>query len=114
MRRNRWAWLLSVVLVATACGHSSGGPQGDAAATSPIAEVVDRAASAPARQPITPAASPYRPGRASEFRPSGVSFIEESRGWVIGEGPCTGDGCSTVFHTRDGGRHWVVTSAPQA
>lgn len=112
VRGDRWAGLVSVVLVATACGHPSGGPQGDAPATSPIAEVVDRAASTPARQTITPAASPYRPGRASEFRPSGVSFIDESRGWVIGEGPCTGEGCSNVFQTRDGGRHWVPTSAP--
>jgi hypothetical protein len=56
--------------------------------------------------------------------PTGMSFVDESEGWVIGEAPCP-DGqrpaepqgwplnqCLRIVRTRDGGRHWEPTAAP--
>jgi hypothetical protein len=44
------------------------------------------------------------------FRPTGVSFIDESEGWVIGGG-CGIDRCARFLHTRDGGRRWEPVGA---
>ncbi len=89
MRRKHWVWSLSVLL-ATA-GYSAPRPAGK---------------SVPATSPATPVTAILAP---PAFRPTGVWFIDEAEGWVIGDGCAAGGAC--VSQTRDGGRHWEATGA---
>ena len=90
MGRKRWAWLLSVFVVTGGC---TGGSR-------PAAKSV------PATSPVTPVTATVAP---PVFRPTGVWFINEAEGWVIGDGCPAGGVC--VSRTRDGGRHWEAAGA---
>jgi len=48
---------------------------------------------------------------ASGFRATGVWFIDESQGWVIGGG-CGPGRCARFMRTSDGGRSWEPLAAP--
>jgi hypothetical protein len=89
--RGRWAFLLAVLVAATACWGGSRTAERPVPSTSPVGELVGTVAS-----PV--------------FRPTGVSFIDESEGWVIGGG-CGSDRCARFLHTRDGGRRWEPVGA---
>jgi photosystem II stability/assembly factor-like uncharacterized protein len=102
---KRWALLVPFLFVAAACGvthdretHARG------SAPAPVAYV--------------------EPPPSEVSHPTGLSFIDESAGWVIGEAPCpdgqhpVGDSawlprhCLRIIRTRDGGRHWEATATP--
>jgi len=103
-----WALLLPWLLGASAC-------QGAGPADRPVA------AQAPVVELAGTAASP-------EFEPTGMSFIDESHGWVIGEAQCPDGGeppgapdpagdwrrsrCLRIVRTRDGGHSWEATATP--
>src|SRR5579884_3607822 len=90
MGRRRWVWLLSVFV-------ATGGCTG----------LRPEAKSVPASSMVTPVTALMAP---PAFRPTGVWFIDEAEGWVVGDGCPAGGAC--VLHTRDGGRHWEATGAP--
>jgi photosystem II stability/assembly factor-like uncharacterized protein len=89
--KGRWAFLLMLLLAATGCWGESRTAEKPVPPTAPVGELVGTAAS-----PV--------------FRPTGVSFIDESEGWVSGGG-CGIDRCARFLHTRDGGRRWEPVGA---
>lgn len=103
MRGCRWVGLLSVVLVAAGCVDRPGGGEASAPTTQSPARLLNGATSDTTRPTAALAGH-------SLLRPTGVWFIDESRGWVIGEGPCPDGVC--LLRTGDGGRHWAPSPAP--
>jgi photosystem II stability/assembly factor-like uncharacterized protein len=47
------------------------------------------------------------------FLPSSTSWTTKARGWVLGFAPCQDGRCPILARTRDGGRTWWRTGAPQ-
>jgi hypothetical protein len=48
--------------------------------------------------------------REASFKPSAVSFISPTRGWVLGASGCSA--CAAVRKTTDGGRTWTGLPSP--
>jgi photosystem II stability/assembly factor-like uncharacterized protein len=94
--------LLGVVFVTAAvlAAVGSGGSPSPATAKKPASGSSSSTTKSPDGQDLAPG-----------FRPTGVWFIDESEGWVIG-GDC-GDGrCARFMRTKDGARSWQPFDAP--
>jgi len=94
--------LLGVLFVATAvlAAVGSGSSPSPVTAKSPASGSTSSTTKSPGGQDLAPG-----------FRPTGVWFIDESDGWVIGGG--CGDGrCARLMRTKDGGRSWQPFDPP--
>lgn len=67
----------------------------------------ERSARATQRRGVTASVPPG-------FHATGVSFVSETEGWVIGEAKCPEPICTFVLRTSDGGHRWEAVSAPDA
>lgn len=92
---------------------SSASGSGPTSETQP--DATDRDGTAPPMIKVATGA-PGEAGRAAVppgFHPSGVSFINQAQGWVIGESPCGEASCIVLLRTQDGGLHWEPIAAPE-
>jgi photosystem II stability/assembly factor-like uncharacterized protein len=48
------------------------------------------------------------------FKATDLTWISDGEGWALGDAPCSTPPCTSVVHTRDGGRTWAGSPAPKA
>jgi hypothetical protein len=101
--------------------NPSSGPAAAAGRTSPAPPAgggrAESSASAHSAPTATPSSAPAdAAGVPADFRPTSVTFVGASTGWVIGQagtpGQCATQYCTSVARTDDAGKTWSGVPAP--
>jgi photosystem II stability/assembly factor-like uncharacterized protein len=111
---------VAVTLLAAACSssgrHQAATPETTATTTAPTTSAPSTTTAAP---PAIPTGSTTTTPVAGATLPHGfnvvdMTWISDNEGWALGVAPCTTPPCTSLAHTRDGGRTWAGSPAPKA
>jgi hypothetical protein len=106
--------ILSLAAVLVVAGCSSSGRRQVASSTTTTSSTSTTTPSTSTAAAVATTAAPAGPPLPAGFKATDLTWISNDEGWALGAAPCSSPPCTSIAHTRDGGRTWVGSPAPKA